>query len=414
MARPRAKTPTRRYHISGQSIVTIQGKDFYLGPHDSPESLARYAVLIATYQRSGLQLPEGFELSDIDAQVWMMLSGNVEPQQQTTKVILVRHVTAAYRDVAKVRYANSVAELHRINQVCDQLEKHDGDTEADRYGPLKLQSQRQRWVESGCARVYCNRLSNLVVRMFKYAVSQELVNESTWQRLRSVEPLREGQTTAPETDPVEPVSLDIVRATAKELSPILKAMIRIHAQTGMRPSELCKIKPVDIDRSDNEIWFYRPKKHKTASKGKKKAVPIVGDARDALTDYINRDPESYCFSPRESMAWFRAKQAAERTTPPNTGNGPGKNRKANPKKQPGLCFTATSYRQAIQRAAKRAKVAHWHPYQLRHTAGTHIREALGVEAAQALLGHSRAAMTEHYAKQSEQKAIEAARVAPKL
>src|SRR6056297_2264685 len=56
MARPKAKAPARRYHISGQSVVTIAGRDFYLGPHDSPESIARYAVLIGIYQRNWLTL----------------------------------------------------------------------------------------------------------------------------------------------------------------------------------------------------------------------------------------------------------------------------------------------------------------------------------------------------------------------
>ncbi len=46
MARPKSKAPARRYHLSGQSIVTIGGRDFYLGLHDSPESIARYAVLM--------------------------------------------------------------------------------------------------------------------------------------------------------------------------------------------------------------------------------------------------------------------------------------------------------------------------------------------------------------------------------
>lgn len=48
MPRPKAKAPARRFHVSGQSVCTIAGKDYYLGKHDSPESLARYAVLIAT------------------------------------------------------------------------------------------------------------------------------------------------------------------------------------------------------------------------------------------------------------------------------------------------------------------------------------------------------------------------------
>ncbi len=55
-----------------------------------------------------------------------------------------------------------------------------------------------------------------------------------------------------------------------------------------------------------------------------------------------------------------------------------------------------------------------HPYQLRHLAATVVREALGIEATQALLGHSQIAMTEHYAKLTEAKAIEAAKHAPKL
>jgi integrase len=173
------------------------------------------------------------------------------------------------------------------------------------------------------------------------------------------------------------------------------------------------MRPCDIDRS-GPVWFYRPSRHKTANQGKKKAVPIVDDAREAITDYLNRPAEVYCFSPRENLEWFRAKQTAERKTPPNQGNRPGTNRKANPKKQPGSRYTPNSYRQSIQRAAKRAGVASWHPYQLRHTAATYIRDALGVEAAQAMLGHTRASMTEHYAKQSERRAIEAAQAAPKL
>jgi len=49
MARPKAKAPARQYHISGQSVVRIAGRDIYLGKHDSPESIARYAVLVGIY-----------------------------------------------------------------------------------------------------------------------------------------------------------------------------------------------------------------------------------------------------------------------------------------------------------------------------------------------------------------------------
>ncbi len=197
MARPKAKAPARSYHLSGQSIVRINGQDFYLGKHDSPESIAHYAVLIGTYQAGGMSLPDGFDIRSTDAQVAFLL-GQIGSQavDQTKQPILVRHVTAAFREHSIVRYANSRAELHKLDQVCDELDKHDGDTEAVDFGPVKLQVHRKRWIAHGYARKYCNRLTNIVVRIFKYAVSQELIEETTHRRLKSVEPLREGQTTA--------------------------------------------------------------------------------------------------------------------------------------------------------------------------------------------------------------------------
>jgi integrase len=414
MARPKSKAPALRYHISGQSVVTIGGRDFYLGPHESPEAFARYAVLIGDYQSGGLTLPKDFDVATLAERAARLLEDiPATATRQTDQPILVKHITAVYREHVKVRYAENPAELHRLNQVCDEIDRHDGNIEAKDYGPVRLQKQRQRWIDSGKARVYCNRLTNSVKRIWKYAVSQELVKADCLEGLRSVEPLRNGQTTAPETEPVQPADINHVRATAKHLSPVVKAMLRVQIATGMRPSEVCKMRPCEIDRT-GEVWVYRPKRHKTASKGKIKAVPLIGDARDALVDYLFRDPQSFCFSPKEATAWKRAVGAANRTTPMSCGNKPGSNRTENPRKQPGDHYTHTSYRQAIHRAAKTAKVPQWNPYQLRHLAATVIREALGVEAAQAALGHSHASMTEHYAKQSLAKAVEAAKVAPTL
>lgn len=412
MSRPRAKAPNRTYHISGQSVVRLDGRDFYLGEHDSPESIARYAVLIATYQAGGMRLPPGFEIGYLEPQVMAMLGTLTEPQQQTQKPITVRHVTACFSEHIKGRYASNPKELHRLNQLCNQIDKFDGDLPADQYGPLALQRQRQRFVDAGrMSRPYANRMTNNVIRIFKFAVSQELVLPETWQRLKSVEPLRAGQTKAKERAGVKPVDIEIVRATAKHLSPVLKAMLRVQIATGMRPSEVCNLRPCDIDRSGTE-WFYRPEKHKTAGRGIQKAVPILGDARSAIEDYMNRDPQSYLFSPAESVAWWLAQKRASRKSKVQPSQVERK--VENPRKQPGIRYDSGSYRQAIKRAAKAAKVKSWNPYQVRHLAATMVREALNAEAAQALLGHAELRMTEHYAKLSEAKAIEAAKVAPKL
>ncbi len=258
-----------------------------------------------------------------------------------------------------------------------------------------------------------NRLVNCVVAIFKNAVAGELINVATIQRLQTLEPLRNGQTDAYETDEVLPANLAHVRATATHLSPIVKSMLRIQIATGMRPKEICHMRPCDIDRS-GETWLYAPSKHKTSWRGKTKVIPLVDDAREAITDYLQRDPDSFCFSPAEAMAWRRAVGTANRTTPLSCGNRPGTNVKANPKRLPRDQYDAQSYRTAIQRAAKKAKVPKWHPYQLRHLTATVVRAALGIEETQALLGHSKAAMTAHYARESVEAATRAAKAAPKL
>jgi integrase len=190
-------------------------------------------------------------------------------------------------------------------------------------------------------------------------------------------------------------------------------MLRIQIGTGMRPKEICMMRPCDIDRS-GEVWVYKPSNHKTQWCGKKKAIPLVGDAKAAVTDYLNRDPKAYCFVPAEAMAWRRAVGSAKRTTPLSCGNRAGTNRKANPKRLPRDRYDAQSYRQAITRAAKKAQVPHWHPYQCRHLTATIVRAVLGIEETKALLGHSKAAMTEHYARESIEAATKAAKAAPKL
>ena len=65
---------------------------------------------------------------------------------------------------------------------------------------------------------------------------------------------------------------------------------------------------------------------------------------------------------------------------------------------PGLRYTRHSYRVAVQRACKRAGIPAWSPRQLRHTRATLIRQAYGLEAAKAVLGHADTKITEIYAE----------------
>ena len=48
------------------------------------------------------------------------------------------------------------------------------------------------------------------------------------------------------------------------------------------------------------------------------------------------------------------------------------------------------------------KKRRWHPNQLRHSFATRVRKEHGLEAAQVLLGHSRADVTQIYAERNEE------------
>jgi integrase len=82
--------------------------------------------------------------------------------------------------------------------------------------------------------------------------------------------------------------------------------------------------------------------------------------------------------------------------------------KTQPMIKPGDHYRTSSLWCAIQRAARRAGVPEWATMQLRHNAATEAREHLGLDAAQARMGHRTARITEVYAELSQKRAAEVA------
>ena len=95
MARPKSALPQMRVHLSGQGFVRIGDRNFYLGKYGSPESLARYAILIAEYQANQLRLPEDFDVRDIDERAGLLLSKEVElPPEGATNGAIHIHIVS--------------------------------------------------------------------------------------------------------------------------------------------------------------------------------------------------------------------------------------------------------------------------------------------------------------------------------
>jgi integrase len=142
--------------------------------------------------------------------------------------------------------------------------------------------------ESGWSRPMVNANVGRLRRMFKWAASEQLVNESVWRQLSTVEGLRRGKSQARETKPIEPVADATVDATLPKLSPVVADMVRLQRLTGMRPGEVCLLRPDDLDRSA-DVWSYKPHRHKTEHHGRERIVFIGPKAQILLRPYLLRE-----------------------------------------------------------------------------------------------------------------------------
>ena len=202
---------------------------------------------------------------------------------------------------------------------------------------------------------------------------------------------------------------------------VIGDMLRLVWNTGMRPYEICEMRPLDILRDDPECWIYIPSrdyspvgKHKTVRYGKVKVIPLAGECIDILSKRIDDfDSKEYIFSPKDSVAEYRQTKRKNRKTPLSCGNRPGSNRKDNPKKKPGHMYTNSSFAQACKRACKRAGVEEFVPYDLRRTVATKTRAELGKEAARTLLGHAQGSTTEIYLLDEVMEAMKVAKALAK-
>ena len=299
----------------------------------------------------------------------------------------------------------TVAEIKVVLRIVRQLY---GPTIVADFGIVQLKAIRETMIDQGLARETINSRVAIVKRMFRWAVTECMATESVYQTLACLPGLKKGRCRAPETTPVKPVDDETVEATLKHCPATVAAMVRIQRLTGCRPGEIIAMRPIDIDRT-GDVWLYTPESHKTEHHSKSRTVYLGPKVQAILTPYLDRHESDYCFDPRESEALRLLDLHRERTTPLLYGNRPGTNRKRKPKVRPGSRYTTGSYRRAIHRACKKAGAELWSPNRLRHTAATEIRRDYGLEAAQLILGHSTANVTQVYAERDTDKAIEIAR-----
>jgi Site-specific recombinase XerD len=405
MARPKKDQPSYLLHKpSGQARVRINGKDHYLGDYGSKESWQLYHQLLAD------------ECGTVAPALKISSKGNR---------ISVGQLAAAYMQHTKDHYGPKAAQVHCVRSALRPLGVETAEAEGKwhqlpvtEFTPLRLQQVLEQRVLHGdrrenktttgdkLCRSTVNASLRILKKMFKWGVSQELVPYAIYDALTTVEGIRKGKGKLAgmisEPSKVKPAPEKDIRAAIKYAGPEIATMIQVQLLSGMRPDEVTIMRPCEIDQK-GKVWSYRPGKHKNdwRENDEGKEVLLGPKAQKLLKPYIKAcaSETDYLFCPARVQERSIARQLKESGKEPSLV-------KLSKIKPPRPCYDDASYRQAVRRACKRAKVAIWTPNQLRHNTATNLREQFGIEQAQLPLGHKHTSTTEIYAEKNRKAYIE--------
>jgi integrase len=433
--------PTYRLHKqSGQAVVTLTDgfggrRDVLLGQYGTDASRKEYARVITEWEARGRRLsPKGAEDS-------------------AAPPLSVNELAVAYWKWAETYYGfkdSRKGTSFNVKDVLRILKELYGHTPAADFGPLALKACRVEMVKKGWSRTYVNAQVDRLRRVFKWGASEELVPESVYNALMTVEGLQRGRTEARETKKVKPVTPETVEATLPHMPALVRVLVRFQLLTGCRPDEACRLRPLDLDMSNPACWVYRPGsdqgehgQHKSAHHDQDRLILIGPRAQDVLRPYLGTKLDGYCFSPAEAERMRSESRRAARQTP-LTPSQKARRPKAGRKRGPAERYPVTSYRNAIYRACDRAfplpaelaprlkedgkresrkawwarltaeeretvrnwrREHRWHPNRLRHSRATELRP-FGLDVVKTILGHSKVETTQIYSEKDLAAAME--------
>ncbi len=380
------KNPAYRKHKpTGQAVVTLCGKDSYLGRHGTTASRREYDRLISEWLVSGRRLPS-----------------------QEDSDITINELLAGYLNFAKSYYIKNgmpTGELTKIKSIMRIVKSMYASTSVSDFGPLALKAIREKMVNDGhirnkkkyCySRKYINESMARIRRIVSWGVENELVPANVLHSLQAVSGLKKGRTKAQDNKPVKPVPDEYVDAIKEHVSSQVWAIVELQRLTGMRSGEVVIMRRSDIDVS-GEVWLYHPSIHKTEHHGHERVIDLGPRAQTIINPFLKPDFDAYLFDPRDARTELHKDTSVPRR--PNQKPSPRKT-----KRLVGNHYTRDSYRRAIHRACDVANIPKWFPHQLRHNAATRFRREYGIEIARIILGHSSPVMTALYAEVDRTKA----------
>jgi integrase len=361
------KQPKISWHPpSRRAYLTWHGKRYYLGAwehQDKPipkDVKAKYDALLGQLLYLGKPeekaLPVGLTVHEISARFMDWAEGRTDP--------------ADYRGCAKATQG-----------LCTLS----GMVEAKDFSPGQLRKVQDYFLGKGWVRDQVNKQVRRVVRVFSWAISWDLIPASVLVGLKTVPPVRAGTPGTTEGSPINPVPLDLIKATLPHLTEPFRSMVKIQLLTGCRPGEVRLMRCGEIVQ-DGAAWLYRPIHHKNAHRGKIREIPLSAPAMKILRPFLKGRPA-------EAMVF-----------PSGAGSGD----EARP-------YVINTYSQTIRKICRAHGLTTWQPRQLRKTVAQEVDNLLGIEHSAALAGHSGIEITRRiYAKSQLEKAKVAAKKIEKM
>ncbi len=182
------RTPKYRPHPpSGQAVVTLGGRDHYLGPHGSELSLTEYNRLVGEWMVQGRPLASVTDAND-----------------RTINEIMVDYLRFAETYYRRPD-GNQTSEANCAKLALRPLRSLYGHTFAKDFGPLCPKAVRVKMIEAGLCRLDTNKRVRHIVRMFRWAAENELVTATVHHALKTVPGLKRGRSEAKKSKPVRPV-----------------------------------------------------------------------------------------------------------------------------------------------------------------------------------------------------------------
>lgn len=160
----------RRHRRSGQAVVTINGRDHYLGPHGSNTSITEYDRLIAEWLAAGRQA----------------VVQTPPPAQELS----VNALILAYFEYVEKYYLHRdgrpTSEVDNIRQSLRPLRQLCGRTPAVAFGPRSLAAVREHMIKLGWCRRNINKQVHRIGAMFRWAGSQEMLPVTIYSQLKTL------------------------------------------------------------------------------------------------------------------------------------------------------------------------------------------------------------------------------------